>query len=688
MKRSRFPIKTSQATIRIVMQRLYRQILTILSVIFLFFPLTTAALVPNDFLYSGQWYLETLRSPASWDMSTGSSDVIVAVLDSGIDLDHPDLEGNLWKNENEIPEDGIDNDHNGFEDDYDGWDFVSGNGNPSPEITENFSDTIVSHGTLVAGLIGAVGDNGKGIAGILWDVEIMPLRILNTDGTGYTYDVRQAIRYAVDNGADVINLSFTTTQQDTQLLETIRWAYDQGVVIVTSVGNDNTDLLLSPVFPACYDLFQSENMVIGVGATDRTDAKVSFSNYGKGCVDISAPGIDILGTVYLLLSTPYGGPWEGTSVAAPLVAGAAALMKAAYPTLTPEQIIRLLRLSADPVEESSALARQAMGNGRLDIASALDVSRQLMEKGEGRVVTDGYLSSQLIFAQGAGSAPLIFEVTKDGDVLHSFFAYAESFLGGVRMTVTDTDGDGDGEIVTVPGPGGGPQVRVFDPSGRVLSQFFAFDEDDRSGLFVTTGDINGDGLQEIIVSQDEGGTGQVRYFTKDGVLIGFFSPFDRTSASVRVEAGNLDEDSADELVVCRGGSEGAVRVYEGTGKYVSTLDDPLGLHTSERLVSVGDVDRDGHNDIVISFGQGTVSRVFVHDAFGALQQSFITYPIDFLGGVQTVVGDLDQNGESEIYTIPVSSGGPHVRVFNKNGDVIGGFFVGDESSRFGGTIAL
>ena len=675
------------------MNRLCRRILTSLSVISLLFPFATLALVPNDFLYSAQWYLETLRSPASWDISTGSSDVIVAVLDSGIDLNHPDLEDNLWKNENEIPGDNIDNDHNGFEDDYDGWDFVSGDENPSPEITEGFSDTIVSHGTLVAGLIGAVGNNGKGIAGILWDVKIMPLRILDTDGTGYTYDVRQAIRYAVENGADVVNLSFTTTQQDAQLLETIRWAYAQGVVIVTSVGNDNTDLLQSPVFPACYDLFQSENMVIGVGATDRADAKASFSNYGKGCVDISAPGIDILGTVYhdpdyLLLSTPYGGPWEGTSVAAPLVTGAVALMKAAYPTLTPEQIIRLLRLSADPVEEASALARQAMGNGRLDIANALDASRQLMEKGGGQVVTDGYLSSWLAFAQGTGSAPLVFEVTKDGEVLNSFFAYAESFLGGVRMTVTDTDGDEDAEIVTVPGPGGGPQVRVFDPDGRVLSQFFAFDEEDRSGLFVTTGDVNGDGVQEIIVSQDEGGTGQVRYFTKDGMLLGFFSPFDRTSESIHVAAGNLDEDATDELVVSKGGSEGMVRVYEGTGKYVSTLNDPMGLQTTERLVSVGDVDQDGVNDIVISFGQGTISHVFVHNAMGVFQQSFIAYPIDFLGGTQIVVGDLDQNGESEIYSVPTSNGGPHVRVFNKNGDAIGGFFVGDEASRFGGSLAL
>jgi len=677
------------------MQRLFRWSVTIVSLFCLFFSFPAFALVPNDFLYSSQWYLETLRTPEAWDVSTGSPDVIVAVLDSGIDLDHPDLQENLWKNTDEIPSDGIDNDHNGFEDDYDGWDFVDGDNSPIPTLEEGFSDTIISHGTLVAGLIGAVGNNSKGIAGIAWDVRIMPLRILDTDGTGYVYDVRQAIRYAVENGADVINLSFTTTQQDATLWETIRWAYEQGVVIVTSAGNDNADLLQSPVYPACYDLFQSDNMVIGVGATDRQDAKAYFSNYGKGCVDISAPGVDILGTVYhdpnyLLLSTPYGGPWEGTSVAAPIVTGAVALMKATYPTLTPEQIIRLLRLSADPVKETSAMARQAMGNGRLDIANALEGARQLVEQGgTSNVQTKGYEAKWLAFASGAGGSPMVFEVTKDGALLTSFLAYPEEFLGGVRIAVADTDGDKNAEIVTGAGPGGGPQVRVFDPDGKVLSQFFAFEENNRSGIFVTTGDINGDGLQEIIVSQDAGGTGQIRYFTRDGKLLGFFSPFERTAEAVHVAAGNLDEDVADELVVSTGGEkEAIVRVYEGTGKYVRTLDQPTGLQTGERFVSVGDVDQDGTNDIVVSFGRGSVSHVFVHNAFGVLQQSFIAYPLDFLGGVQTVVGDVDQNGESEIYVIPVSQGGPHVRVFNKSSDVIGGFFVGDESSRSGGSIAL
>ncbi|MEK7123140.1 MAG: S8 family serine peptidase, partial [Patescibacteria group bacterium] len=148
-----------------------------------------------------------ISAPAAWDIETGSSETIVAVLDAGFDLDHEDLVGQYWVNMDETDGDDRDNDSNGFEDDVQGWDFVDGDAEASPD--ESGSDTVVSHGTVIAGIIGATANNGLGITGINWSVSIMPLRVLDKNGSGSTANVRHAIEYAVENGADVINLSFT-----------------------------------------------------------------------------------------------------------------------------------------------------------------------------------------------------------------------------------------------------------------------------------------------------------------------------------------------------------------------------------------------------------------------------------------------------------------------------------------------
>ncbi|HLD21188.1 MAG TPA: S8 family serine peptidase, partial [Patescibacteria group bacterium] len=294
----------------------------------------------TDRFRSELWYLDQMSAPAAWEIETGSEQTIVAVLDAGFDLDHEDLAGQYWYNEDEVAGDGTDDDTNGYDDDVIGWDFVDGDSNPSPDLGEGVSDTVASHGTVIAGIIGATANNGLGITGINWDVSIMPLRVLNEFGAGSTTDVRHAIVYAVENGADVINLSFTFSQTDERLRETIEWAYDQGVVIVAAVGNGNIDTDLSPIYPACFDSQISKNAVIGVAATNQDDQKADFSNFGTRCTDIAAPGVDIFASVYhdsedLAFITAYASPWEGTSLAAPMISGAVALLRSRYPSLTP-----------------------------------------------------------------------------------------------------------------------------------------------------------------------------------------------------------------------------------------------------------------------------------------------------------------------------------------------------------------
>jgi hypothetical protein len=337
------------------------------------------ALTTNDPFFSQQWHLNKIGAPAAWDQTTGSSEVIVAVLDTGFDMDHPDLSANLWTNQNEVANDGIDNDGNGFVDDLHGYDFVGDDGDPRPDQNLPIDPAAAAHGTIIAGIIGAVGNNGVGVAGINWHVRLMNVRILNNEGSGDSIAARKAIEYAVKNGADVINLSFTGFQIDSLFKATLRNAYEAGVVVVAAVGNTkdggiNVDI--KPIYPACHGENESEDWVIGVAASDKNDVKSDFSNYGALCTDISAPGENIASTTYqddawqAFASAFYESGWSGTSMAVPMVAGAAALLRSAYPFIGPEEIETVLRLSADPVTALGD-AQGKVGAGRLNIANAL-----------------------------------------------------------------------------------------------------------------------------------------------------------------------------------------------------------------------------------------------------------------------------------------------------------------------------
>ena len=297
-----------------------------------------------------------IDAPAAWDVNTGSGSTIVAVIDTGIDYSHPDLAANSWVNVGEIAGDGLDNDGNGYIDDVFGYDFFNGDGDP---MDDN------GHGTHVAGTIGAVGDNGIGIAGINWNVQLMGLKFLDASGSGSTSDAIEAIDYAVANGASVINASWGGDPFSQFLFDAIARARDADTIFVAASGNGNAfgiglDNDATPFYPSGYDL---EN-IIAVAATDHTDQLAGFSNYGATTVDLAAPGVNIL-------STAIGGGYQlnsGTSMAAPHVAGVAALVRDANPGWTYQQVIDQLLATVDPLPGLQGLL--ATG-GRLNAASAL-----------------------------------------------------------------------------------------------------------------------------------------------------------------------------------------------------------------------------------------------------------------------------------------------------------------------------
>jgi subtilisin family serine protease len=251
--------------------------------------------LPNDPKFGQLWAMNKISGADAWDKNTGSAGVVLGVLDSGIDYRHEDLAGNMWHNPGEIPGNGVDDDGNGFIDDFYGYDFAADNdgGQDSDPMA---GDT---HGTHVAGTIAAVGDNGIGVCGINWNVNVMALKCVRPNENVYDSDTIEAIGYAVlmkrDFGVKLValNASFGGSGDDPLLKDAIDEAGEQGIALVCAAGNNGTDNDVTPFFPASYDLPN----VIAVAASDEDDLLASFSNFGAGSVDIAAPGVSILSTV-------------------------------------------------------------------------------------------------------------------------------------------------------------------------------------------------------------------------------------------------------------------------------------------------------------------------------------------------------------------------------------------------------
>jgi subtilisin family serine protease len=297
---------------------------------------------------SEQWPLagdQPMGAESAWRQTTGA-DVTVAIVDSGIDLGHPDLAPNLWTNPGEIPGNGVDDDGNGYVDDVHGYDLIDGDGTPQDAN---------GHGTHVAGIVGARGGNGIGVAGVAWRVRLMAVRVLDGEARGTTTSVAQGIHYAVDNGARIVNLSLAGPASTPDLEAAVQYAQTRGVLIVAATGNDGADLAAAPTYPATY----GEDNVIGVAATTRGGGLSGVSDYGPGA-DVAAPGEEIL-------STALGGGYEwrtGTSMAAPEVTGTLVLLAAARPDLDGnglrDALLRGVRRGGLPVQDGALDAGAAL----------------------------------------------------------------------------------------------------------------------------------------------------------------------------------------------------------------------------------------------------------------------------------------------------------------------------------------
>jgi subtilisin family serine protease len=346
--------------------------------------------------FSKQWGMNQNNVKGAWEKTKGSPDIIVAVLDTGVDYNHEDLVENMWRNPGETGTDaqgkdksknGIDDDKNGYVDDVVGWDFAGRDNKPYDMHVTQFTDILnggnPGHGTHCAGNVAARADNGKGIVGVAPNIKIMALRFISEKGSGTTADAIAAIKYAVDNGAKITSNSWGSEGEDANdpeskaLREAIQYAQDKGVLFVAAAGNGHqgrgydNDRDSRPGVPASY----THDIIISVAAIDERGGLGSFSNWGAKSVDLGAPGVKVFSTIpgnrYQDTIGNFLGQvitWDGTSMATPHVAGAAALYWSAHPDKTWQQVKAAVLAG---VKKSSTLGSKTVSGGQLDAANMM-----------------------------------------------------------------------------------------------------------------------------------------------------------------------------------------------------------------------------------------------------------------------------------------------------------------------------
>jgi len=396
--------------------------------------LMSAAVAPNDPNYSLQWFHPRIRSAEAWDITTGAPSVMVAVLDTGVDVNHPDLASNM-----QLP----------------GFNVVNQNTDIRP---------VAEHGTWVAGLIGAVGNNAIGVSGMGWSVKILPVRITNNaDTTAWCSDMAQGITWAADHGAQIINLSYNILGCPRTMDAASRYARTKGALVFIAAGNEGVDV--TPYVPSGMS-FQM------IGATNETDKRASFSNYGRP-ISLVAPGAR-------MITTAPGGDYvirDGTSFATPLVSGLAALIRAYHPTFSPDEVMRIINATARSGPEVD-------GQGRIDAGAALASAKQWADTGV-------WIQPAKLTVEGA-EANVPNAVVSNGSAVR------------VYPNPWRADRHGRREMTFDQMSGGDRTVKIFTVSGHLVKELTVTAGETRWDMTTESGDLAASGLYIYLASGDTG----------------------------------------------------------------------------------------------------------------------------------------------------------------------------------------
>lgn len=626
--------------------------LTFLLSFILILPMPAWAVKPND-PHVSQWSFDDVMAYDAWDLTTGSKEVVVAVIDNGFDTFHPDLKDNVWKNKKEIPNNEKDDDRNGYIDDVYGWNFVDETNNPRPNpvglTKRQVRNGVIHHGTLVAGLIGAVGDNSLDGVGINWRVKLMNLKVVGNGGTGVVDVMSNAVRYAVDNGADILNISAVGGSDD-DLEEAIDYAYEKGVVIIAAAGNGNIALNYSPLYPVCSDAGEDIEKVLGVSAIDEDHRLATFSNNGSDCIDITAPGKNVSSTMRFSprngLDKRYGGGWSGTSFAAPLVSGAAALIKSIQPGWGAKEIYdSLLSTVHHTPGQDETLYATLFGHGLLQIDKAVEYALERVEERE--------VLSFLHFNKHTG------EVNTMESNKEDFSLDYKIQLKGVGDAVGFIK-DGETNFATV--------KRTSDAESRVQ----IFNKDFSQGntwlvssggeMQIMVGDVFGDSENEVILANNYQTDQLFRVFSLSGEELAEY----RISLAKGGASASLikNETSGKNNILVLYKKEQSLWMEELSGEKLNlqrqTKIEDL---QSRGSIGAGDIDGDGEDEYVVGNGAGEVPLVLIYESTGRLAKRFFAYETNYVGGFDFFVTDYDGDNQDDIITFQ-GSAGSQVKVWN------------------------
>ncbi len=589
----------------------------------------------NDpFFY--QWAFNDIGVYEAWEYTTGSSDVVVAIIDNGFDTFHPDLWANAWKNEDEIPDNKIDDDKNGYVDDVWGWNFDDNNNNPRPNVNNLDSaqrkDQIFSHATMVAGLIGAVGDNKKDGVGINWHVKLMNLKVLGNSGSGNLDTIDDAIRYAVDNGADIINISMVGFYTE-DMEKAVDYAYEKGVVVVAAAGNNSYSLNDNALYPICLDNDSEVQKVLGVSAITSEHRLTMFSNVGSDCIDLTAPGANISSTVRFSptngLKDRYLGGWQGTSFAAPLVSGAAALIKSIQPAWGPDKIYQaiLSTVHHTPNADEAGYA-ELFGAGMLQVNKAIRYAIGSVIDGDWQKIISYQDSTGLAsirdvdnndFEENLDYLSLVddvFSYKHNGGV---FFATTKQINGIVRVSILNESGK---------------QINRWDMPGKIKYN-------------IAVGNVTGDGEAEIILAPQDSNNNLFKIFDFNGVELSAYDLKDK-------------HEGADVVLVTLGGINQIVTYYKDTNLKVARFDGQAKIQSSFEVdkyiknrgeIITGDFDGDNEFEYALTGDEDDLPFLLFYEKNGTLIRRFYTYSPSYRGLIDIKKIDYDNDGQDEVVVL-------------------------------------
>jgi len=603
----------------------------------------------------------------AWDFTTGSSDVVVAVLDNGFDYLHPDLADNVWTNTDEIPNNQLDDDQNGYVDDVYGWNFADNNNNPRPDVLllneAQREENNFSHGTFVAGIIGAVGNNGRDGAGINWKVKLMNVKTVGNDGEGDINQLGSAIRYAVDNGADILNISLVTPTDFEDVHRAVDYAYEHNVLIVAASGNMLQDLNMFPAYPVCFDTAQFQK-IIGVSAISKDHRHAIFSNIGSSCIDITAPGVDINSTVFFSpenqLNEEYHKGWNGTSFSTPMVSGAAALIKSIQPTWTAQDIMNALKTSVQhtPNQDEVEYAN-LFGAGLLQVGKAIKFSfgklpmRQQMRIMAGKQTqADGM--SIVAPIQGFMEGRLFADEGRDPTIIPT--------LQGIDAIGQFMDLDRKQYYAVARSSDKNSQITIYSDQWIKQKQW---DIPNMMHVDLAVGDVVGSRELEIVAVPRTMNKELVSIYSLNGELL-YSSQISNAHTGVGLSLSKHVSDTKNDIVLLyRQKNKIILEKRNGSLDILKTITPKISFGST---LTTGDVNSDGENEYIVGAGSKEKPHVAIVSEDGSVLKQFAAYVSSFRGGIDVSSFDYNDDGISDIVTSPLSGNQP-IAVFDEKGEL-------------------